>query len=71
MRVAAGAIARKVASGRDVRGALVQIGPHKMDRDNWDWAQVDNNPFFCPDAGPPAGRTISMASARPARRSAR
>jgi len=32
-----------------VRGALVQIGPHKVDRSRWDWAEVDNNPFFCPD----------------------
>jgi chorismate synthase len=28
----------------------VQIGPHRIDRDRWDWAQVDENPFFCPDA---------------------
>ena len=50
MRVAAGAIARKVI-GDDIRirGALVQIGPHKINRDNWDWAQIDENPFFCPD----------------------
>jgi chorismate synthase len=27
----------------------VQIGAHKINRDNWDWAEVDNNPFFCPD----------------------
>ena len=33
-----------------VRGALVQMGPHKIDRANWDWDQVDKNPFFCPDA---------------------
>ncbi len=49
-RVAAGAVARKVLSGITVRGALVQIGPHKVDRTRWDWAEVDNNPFFCPDA---------------------
>jgi len=49
-RVAAGAVARKVVSGVTIRGALVQIGPHKIDRKNWDWAEVDNNPFFCPDA---------------------
>ncbi len=50
MRVAAGAIARKVL-GPDirVRGALVQIGPHRIERARWDWAQVDENPFFCPD----------------------
>jgi Chorismate synthase len=32
-----------------VRGALVQIGPRKIDRANWRWDEVDNNPFFCPD----------------------
>ena len=49
-RVAAGAIARKVVPGLNVRGALVQVGPHKVDRANWDWAEIDRNPFFCPDA---------------------
>ncbi|HVY12177.1 MAG TPA: chorismate synthase [Alphaproteobacteria bacterium] len=49
-RVAAGAIARKILGGMQVRGALVQMGPHKIDRKNWDWKQVDQNPFFCPDA---------------------
>ncbi len=48
-RVAAGAIARKVVPGLLVRGALVQIGRHKINRANWDWAEVDNNPFFSPD----------------------
>jgi chorismate synthase len=50
MRVAAGAIARKVVPGLSVRGALVQMGPHKIDRDNWDWEEIGRNPFFCPDA---------------------
>ncbi|MGL4965634.1 MAG: chorismate synthase [Inquilinus sp.] len=49
-RVAAGAVARKILAGVTVRGALVQIGPHKIDRDRWDWDEVDRNPFFCPDA---------------------
>ena len=49
-RVAAGAIARKVIDGMTVRGALVQMGPHGIDRDNWDWDQVRQNPFFSPDA---------------------
>jgi chorismate synthase len=49
MRVAAGAIARKILSGVTVRGALVQMGPHKIDRDKWDWDEVAKNPFFCPD----------------------
>ncbi|MBO6755353.1 MAG: chorismate synthase [Roseibium sp.] len=49
MRVAAGAVARKVLEGVTIRGALVQVGPHKIDRENWDWAEVDRNPFFAPD----------------------
>jgi chorismate synthase len=49
MRVAAGAIARKVVPGMTVRGALVQIGKDVIDRKNWRWAEVGNNPFFCPD----------------------
>ena len=50
-RVAAGAVARKIlGDGISVRGALVQIGPHKVDRSRWNWEEVDNNPFFCPDA---------------------
>ena len=32
-----------------MRGALVQMGPHKIDRDKWDWDEVARNPFFCPD----------------------
>ncbi|MBL8573598.1 MAG: chorismate synthase [Hyphomicrobiaceae bacterium] len=48
-RVAAGAVARKVIPGVVIRAALVQIGPHKIDRSKWDWAEVDNNDFFCPD----------------------
>ncbi|MCA3644309.1 MAG: chorismate synthase [Methylobacterium sp.] len=50
MRVAAGAIARKVVPGCRVRGALVQMGPHRIERRNWNWEEVDRNPFFCPDA---------------------
>jgi len=48
-RVAAGAVARKVIAGVSVRGALVQVGPHKIDRNRWDWDEVERNPFFCPD----------------------
>ena len=50
MRVAAGAIARKVVPGLNVRAALVQMGSHHIDRATWDWAEVERNPFFCPDA---------------------
>ena len=50
MRVAAGAIARKIVPDLNVRGALIQLGSHKIDRARWDWAEIGNNPFFCPDA---------------------
>ena len=50
-RVAAGAVAAKVLPAVTVRGALVQIGDIAVDRARWDWAEVPNNPFFCPDAG--------------------
>jgi len=49
-RVAAGAVARKVLGpGVSIRGALVQLGADRIDRAAWDWAAVDENPFFCPD----------------------
>jgi len=50
MRVAAGAIARKIVPGMTVRGALVQMGEHKIERARWHWDEVERNPFFCPDA---------------------
>ena len=37
------------ARGVRIRGALVQMGPHGIDRARWDWDAVDGNPFFCPD----------------------
>ena len=49
-RVAAGAVARKIVPGLSVRAALVQMGPHRIDRARWDWAEVTRNDFFCPDA---------------------
>ena len=49
-RVAAGAIARKIVPGLSVRGALVQMGTHRIERARWDWNEVERNPFFCPDA---------------------
>ncbi|MBX9684923.1 MAG: chorismate synthase [Hyphomicrobium sp.] len=48
-RVAAGAVARQVIDGVTIRGALVQMGPHSIDRTRWNWSDVDANPFFCPD----------------------
>jgi chorismate synthase len=50
-RVAAGAVARKVlGAGVQIRAALVQIGPHAIDRSRWDWDEVEKNPFWSPDA---------------------
>src|SRR5208337_4264019 len=49
MRVAAGAVARKVLVGVTIRGALIQMGTEKIDRAKWDWDEVDRNPFFSPD----------------------
>ena len=49
-RVAAGAVARLVIPQVNIRGCLVQMGPSKINRKNWDWSQIDQNPFFCPDA---------------------
>ncbi len=50
-RVAAGAIARKVlGDGIQIRGALVQVGPRRIDPARWDWDAVHQNDFFCPDA---------------------
>jgi chorismate synthase len=50
MRVAAGAIARKIVPGMTVRGALVQMGKHRIEPTRWNWDEVERNPFFCPDA---------------------
>ncbi len=55
MRVAAGAVARKVLDalvpgGVSIRGAMVQMGAHSIDRAAWDWDQREANPFWCPDA---------------------
>ncbi len=55
MRVAAGAVARKVLEHQigeqvKIRAAVVQVGTETLNRDNWDWDQVSKNPFFSPDA---------------------
>ncbi len=50
-RVAAGALARKVlGDGVRIKGALVQVGEHAIDRSRWNWDEVENNPFWCPDS---------------------
>ena len=50
-RVAAGAVARKVlGEGVRIRAALVKIGKLGIDRERWDWAETESNPFWSPDA---------------------
>ena len=53
-RVAAGAIASKVLNHlyKDVsiRGYMTQMGGHKIDRDNFNWASIAKNLFWCPDS---------------------
>ncbi|MEZ0261692.1 MAG: chorismate synthase [Alphaproteobacteria bacterium] len=53
-RVAAGAVARKILSAAlgdvQIRAGVVQVGPHKINRANWDWTQAAENQFFTPDA---------------------
>ncbi|MFQ5563182.1 MAG: chorismate synthase [Parvularculaceae bacterium] len=53
-RVAAGAVASKVLAAlypqAEIKACLVQMGPHEIDRARFDWAEVENNPFWCPDA---------------------
>ena len=52
-RVAASGVARKViaalAPGLEIRGAMVQMGPHAIDPEAWDWDEIDRNPFWTPD----------------------
>ncbi len=55
-RVAAGAVAQVVLASLfgnafGLKAALVQLGPHGLDRSRWDWTAVDTNPLFCPDPG--------------------
>jgi len=63
-RVAAGAIARLVLPGITIRGALVQMGPHGVDRAAWDWDEVGRNPFFCPDAKAAAAWEDALSAIR-------
>jgi chorismate synthase len=66
-RVAAGAVARLILGPAiTIRGALVQMGPHAIDRTRWDWAQCDANPFFCPDAAAAAAWESFLADIRKA-----
>ena len=49
MRVAAGAIARKIIPNIEIEGALVQLGEHKINKGNWDSNFINQNPFWSPD----------------------
>jgi len=53
-RVAAGGLARAalatLAPGVEITGYMTRIGPHGIDRERFDWDQIGENPFWCPDA---------------------
>ncbi|MFC4170009.1 chorismate synthase [Teichococcus aestuarii] len=67
VRVAAGAIARKVlGTGVVIRGAMVAMGPLGIDRARLDWAETDRNPFFCPDPGAVPAWEEKLAATRKA-----
>jgi len=52
IRVAAGAIARKILGNSiKIRGAMIQMGTERIDRTKWRWNEIAKNPFWCPDAG--------------------
>ena len=67
-RVAAGAVARTILAGIGVRvrGAMVAMGAHEIERSRWDWAAVDANDFFCPDAEAAAGWAPALDRVRKA-----
>ncbi len=67
MRVAAGAVARRVlGEGVAIRGALVQVGADAVDRGAWDWAAVRENGFWCPDRAAAARWEALLAATRKA-----
>ncbi len=53
-RVAAGAVARQalaaLAPSVEILGYMVQMGDDAIDRARFDEAEIDRNPFWCPDA---------------------
>jgi len=53
-RVAAGGLAREaikqIAPNVQITGYMSQIGPHRINRENFDWSQIEQNPFWTPDA---------------------
>ncbi|MEM1004000.1 MAG: chorismate synthase [Pseudomonadota bacterium] len=67
-RVAAGGLAREairqIAPDAQITGYMVQMGPHKIDRNQVDWAQIDQNPFWTPDAGAAADWAVYLDDLR-------
>jgi chorismate synthase len=63
-RVAAGAVARLVVSQVRVRAWVEAIGGDAIDPANFDDAQIDQNPFFCPDAEAAARWEVLVDAAR-------
>lgn len=64
-RVAAGAVARAaLGEAVSIRGYLVELGGDAIDRGNFDAAEIDANPFFCPDAKAAARWEIALDAAR-------
>lgn len=67
-RVAAGGVARAALAAlvpaMRVRGALVQVGAHGIDRQAWDWDEIPRNPFWCPDAAAAAAWATELDALR-------
>jgi chorismate synthase len=65
-RVAAGAVARLVIPQVRIRAYLVELGGIAIDRSRFDDAEIDRNPFFCPDALAAAQWETALDAARKA-----
>jgi chorismate synthase len=65
VRVAAGAVARLVLGDAvRVRGAMVAMGADRVDRAKWDWAETEQNDFWCPDPDAASRWAESLAEVR-------
>ncbi|MEM9063639.1 MAG: chorismate synthase [Pseudomonadota bacterium] len=67
-RVAAGGIARAALAhllpDLSIRGCMVQMGPRTIERGNWDWDEVDRNPFWTPDSAAAADWAVYLDDLR-------
>ena len=67
-RVAAGGAARaalaELAPGLAIRGCMVQMGPRAIDRANWDWDEIERNPFWTPDPAAAADWAVYLDELR-------